>query len=97
MINVLVALLTLQALSQHGERWSGSERWSDSTHNETFRATMQAHLVDGTPTTLIVTRQGLGGDGRVWLTFHGAIKTTVVMTNPETAHLVELLNKASGR
>jgi hypothetical protein len=33
----------------------------------------------------------------VWLTFNGAIKTTVVMTNPETACLVELLNKALGR
>lgn len=97
MINLLVALLTLQALSRPGERWSGSERWSDSTHNETFRATMQAHLVDGTPTTLILTRQGLGSAARVWLTFHGAIKTTVAMTNPETAHLVELLNKAMGR
>jgi hypothetical protein len=58
---------------------------------------MKAHILDGTPTTLIVTRQGLGSAGRVWLTFHGAIKATVVMTNPETAHLVELLNKATGR
>jgi hypothetical protein len=52
---------------------------------------------DGAPTTMIVTRQGLGGAERVWLTFHGALKTTVAMTNPEAAHLAELLTKASGR
>lgn len=96
MINLLVALLTLQALSRHNERWTGSERWSGSTHDETFRATMKAHTRDGVPPTMIVTRQGLGDAGRVWLTFNGAIKTTVVMTGPETAHLAELLNKARG-
>jgi hypothetical protein len=32
--------------------------------------------------TLIVTRQVVGDDGRIWLTFDGAIKTTVVMTDP---------------
>jgi hypothetical protein len=36
-----------------------------------------------------------GQSGRVWLTFNGAIKTTVVMTNPETMQLCELLNKAT--
>jgi hypothetical protein len=33
--------------------------------------------------------------GRVCLTFNGATKTTVVMTNQETAQLCELLNKAT--
>jgi hypothetical protein len=41
---------------------------------------------------LIVTRQGLGRDGRVWLTFNGSIKTTVVMINGETGQLGELLD-----
>jgi hypothetical protein len=50
---------------------------------------------DGQPATVIVTRQGLGRDGRGWLTFNRAIKTTVVMTNPETVQLCELLNKAT--
>ena len=31
---------------------------------------------------------------RVWLTFNRASKTTVVMTNQETAQLCKLLNKA---
>lgn len=31
--------------------------------------------------------------GRTWLTFDGAIKTTVVMDDPETEQLVELLGK----
>jgi hypothetical protein len=44
---------------------------------------------------VIVTRQGLGNAGRVWLTFNGAIKTTVVMTNPETVQLCELLTNAT--
>jgi hypothetical protein len=33
---------------------------------------------------VIVTMQGLGDAARVWLTFNGAIKTTVVMTDGET-------------
>lgn len=66
-----------------------------STPDETFRGTMRACTPDGEPNTMIVTRQGLGNAGRVWLTFNGAIRTTVVMTNPETAQLCELLNKAT--
>ena len=68
---------------------------SGSTPDETFRETMQGSTPDGDPTTVIVTRQGLGRDGRVWLTFNGAIKTTVVMTDPETVQLCELLNEAA--
>ena len=68
---------------------------SGSIQDETFRGTMCGRTPDGQPATVIVTRQGLGPDGRVWLTFNGAIKTTVVMTNPETAQLWELLNKAT--
>ncbi len=56
---------------------------------------MRGRTPDGAPTTVIVTRQGLGRDGRVWLTFNGAIKTTVVMTNGETGQLSELLDKAT--
>ncbi|HEX5346284.1 MAG TPA: hypothetical protein VFW64_04160 [Pseudonocardiaceae bacterium] len=43
---------------------------------------------------MIITRQGLGRGGRVWLTFDGAIKTTAVMTDPETGQLIGLLGKA---
>ena len=68
---------------------------SASLSDETFRGTMRGRTPDGDPSTVIVTRQGLGSAARVWLTFHGAIKTTVVMTNPETMQLCELLNKAT--
>jgi hypothetical protein len=62
--------------------------------DETFRATLRARTPAGEFATVIVTRQGLGRAGRVWLTFEGAIKTTAVMTDPETEQLVELLGKA---
>lgn len=62
--------------------------------DETFRATLLARTPDGALSTLIITRRGLGHHGRVWLTFDGAIKTTVVMTGPETEELVGLLSDA---
>lgn len=67
---------------------------SGSTPNESFRATLRAHTPSDEFATVIITRQGRGRAGRVWLTFNGAIKTTAVMTDPETAQLVELLSKA---
>ncbi|MGH3974426.1 MAG: hypothetical protein ACRDS9_14020 [Pseudonocardiaceae bacterium] len=68
---------------------------SGSTPEETFRGRMRGRTPDGALTTVIVTRQGLGRDGRVWLTFDGAIKTTVVMTDGETRQLGELLAEAT--
>lgn len=64
------------------------------SEDETFRATMRARNADGEPHTLIVLRRGLGRNGRVWLTLNGAWKTTIQMTNPEAAHLAELLTQA---
>ncbi len=55
---------------------------------------MRGRTPDGHPSIVIATRQGLGNNGRVWLTFDGAIKTTVVMTDPETVELGKLLDKA---
>ncbi len=69
---------------------------SVSTQDETFRATLEARTPEGDATTLIVLRRGLGHAARVWLTFDGAIKTTVVMTDPETVRLVGLLGDAQG-
>jgi hypothetical protein len=68
---------------------------SGSIQDETFRGTMCGRTPNGQPATVIVTRQGLGRDGRMWLTFNGAIKTIVVMTNLEMVQLCELLNKAT--
>ena len=50
---------------------------------------------EGSPTTLIITRQGLDRDGRAWPTFNGTIKTTVVLTDQEAGQLAELLEDAS--
>ncbi|HEY2765691.1 MAG TPA: hypothetical protein VGJ13_17025 [Pseudonocardiaceae bacterium] len=66
-----------------------------SIRDETFRGTMRGRTPDGEFTTLIVTRQGSGSSGRVWLTFEGAIKTTFVMTNGVTGQLGELLDEAT--
>lgn len=68
---------------------------SGNTPDEMFRGTMRSCSPEGEPHTVNVTQQGLGNAGRVWLTFNGAIRTTVVMTNPEAAQLCELLNKAT--
>lgn len=74
-----------------------SEPRVGSTPQETFRAALSGRTPDGEFSTLIVTRQGVGRDGRVWLTFHGAIKTTVEMTDPEAAQLRELIGEATDR
>ncbi|MGH3933373.1 MAG: hypothetical protein ACRDS1_00070 [Pseudonocardiaceae bacterium] len=70
---------------------------SGSTPDETFRGRLAGRTVEGGLATVIVTRQGLGRDARVWLTFHGAIQTTVVLTNPEAAELCELIDGATTR
>jgi hypothetical protein len=62
--------------------------------DETFRGTMRGRTPEGDYATVIVLRRGLGSSARVWLTFSGAIKTTVVMTEPETEELVGLLGDA---
>lgn len=64
---------------------------------ETFRGTMQGRTPEGGRATVIVLRRGMGSTARVWLTFNGAIKTTVVMTDPEAGELVGLLSDAQSR
>jgi hypothetical protein len=68
---------------------------SGSTPDETFRGVLRGHTVQHGSATVIVTRQGLGTAARIWLTFDGAIKTTVVMTDAETTALRELLGRAA--
>ncbi len=68
---------------------------SGSTPAETYRAALSGRTPEGELSTVIVTRQGVGRDGRVWLTFSGAIKTTVEMTDPEAARLRELIGEAT--
>jgi hypothetical protein len=71
--------------------------YSGSTPSEVYRASLPGRTPEGAPSTVIVTRQGVGAHGRVWLTFNGAIKTTVVLTDLEAAELRGLLGKATGR
>lgn len=63
---------------------------------ETYRGTLQGRSADGRPATVIVTRQGLGRAGRIWLTFLGALKTMMSMSNDEAGRLAELLHAARG-
>jgi hypothetical protein len=65
-----------------------------STPHETFRATLPTATPDGERATVIVTRQGLGSDERVWLTFSGAWVTTAVMTDEDAEHLIRLISDA---
>jgi hypothetical protein len=74
---------------------SDQQRRSGSTPDETFRAALTGRTPDDADATLIITRQGLGRDGRVWLTFNGGIQTTTVLTDEEVAELRELLDAAT--
>ncbi len=74
-----------------------SEPRSGSTPAEVYRAVFPGRTPEGQLNTVIVTRQGSGTAGRVWLTFWGAIRTTVAMTDGEAGELIELLDKATRR
>lgn len=68
---------------------------SGSTPHETFRGVLRGRTVEHQPATVIITRQGVGAAVRTWLTFDGAIKSTVVLTDAEAVALGELLGKAT--
>jgi hypothetical protein len=65
-----------------------------STPYETFTAALPTSTPNGERATVIVTRQGQGSDGRVWLTFSGAWVTTAVMTDEDAERLIRLLGDA---
>jgi hypothetical protein len=65
-----------------------------STPDETFRGTLPTVTPDGERTTVIVTRQGRGAEGRVWVTFAGGWVTTAVMTDGEAERFERLLGEA---
>lgn len=60
------------------------------SEKENFRGTLAACTPENERATLIVMRR----KQNVWITFNGAMKTTVAMTNPETAQLIDLLHAA---
>lgn len=65
-----------------------------STPDELYRATLPTLTPDGEPATLIVTRQGRGSAGRVWITFAGAWVTTAVMSDAEAELFMQLIGEA---
>ena len=72
-----------------------AEPRSGSTPAKVFRAVFPGSTPDGDLNTVIVTRQGVGRDARVWLTFCGVLHTTVSMTDQEAAQFRELLGQAT--
>lgn len=62
------------------------------SEQENFRGTLVGRTPENNSATLIVMRK----KRCVWLTFDGAIKTTVVMTGVDTAQLIGLLQAAQG-
>lgn len=68
-----------------------------STPDETFRASLHAGTPEDGPATLVVTRQGLGRAGRVWLMLGGAtVATTLVLTDDQADELAALITAARG-
>jgi hypothetical protein len=61
---------------------------------ESYRGTIQLRNPDGAHATLIVLRRGSGKNGRVWLTFDGAIRTTVTMDNRESEEVAGMIKAA---
>ena len=62
------------------------------SERESFRGTVAGRTPENKSATVIIMRR----KQRVWLTFNGAIKTTVVMTDADTAELIGLLQAAQG-
>jgi hypothetical protein len=59
---------------------------------ESHRQVLQLRTPDGETATVIVTRR----HSAVWLTFHGALRTTVVMDGPQADTLIAAISGASG-
>ena len=64
------------------------------SERECYRATIQLRTPDGERATLIVLRRGRGQDGRVWLTFAGAIQATVMMDSGESDEVTGMIKAA---
>ena len=61
------------------------------SESQSDRTVLSFHGPAGEAATVIVMRKG----AKVWLVFNGAIKTTVAMTDPEAAQLIDAVNAAS--
>ncbi|MGH3798468.1 MAG: hypothetical protein ACRDSP_26795 [Pseudonocardiaceae bacterium] len=61
------------------------------SEGQSDRAVLVFRGLDGCAATVIVMRRR----GQVWLVFHGAEKTTVVMSDTQAAQLIEAFGAAS--
>lgn len=60
------------------------------SERESFREVLALRTPEGHAATVIVMRR----DSSVWVTFHGAIKTTVTLSDPQAGHLVDAITTA---
>lgn len=60
------------------------------SEGESFRRALRFRTPDGSPATLLVLRRRRA----VWVTFSGAVKTSVTMSDVETAELISALSAA---
>lgn len=64
------------------------------SEQERYRGTIQLRTPDGELATLIVLRRRRDHDSRTWLTFDGAIKTTVTMDDRESDEVMSMIKIA---
>jgi hypothetical protein len=64
------------------------------SEQECYRSTIQLGTPEGFRATLIVLRRRSGHQWRVWLTFDGAIKTTVTMDDRESDEVTGMIKAA---
>ena len=63
------------------------------SENESFRVALTFRAPDGSAATLLVLRRR----SMVWLTFSGAEKTTVTMSDVESDDLIDAIRMARGQ
>jgi hypothetical protein len=74
--------------------WAGGNEMELHSEGESYRATIQLRTPDGDRATLLVLRRGCGRSGRVWLTFDGAVRTTVMMDDGESGEVSDMIKAA---
>ena len=64
------------------------------SEREHYRAVIELRTPEGETATVIVTRRECGHAGQVWLTFHGALKTTLAMNDQEAGQVIDAIDTA---
>lgn len=64
------------------------------SEREHYRAVIELRTPEGETATIIVTRRRGDHAGQVWLTFHGALKTTLVMNDQEASQVIDAIDTA---